>query len=835
MRLHPKLLVTVGAVALLGWALAPQRFFEHVTPGTPTVSASTFNVTGLRGVFALSSNRLIPHSLDNPSNPSAPIPVTGLGADETLVDIDFRPMNGLLYGLAVTPGGQVRLYCISHRNGVATPLAAAQGLVAADGTTAIPVTGTVGIDFNPAVDRLRIVTSTGLNFRVNPNTGLLIDGNPSAPGIQPDANINGGTTRVDSTLYTNSNGLATITTQYTLDAGTRQMFIQNPPNNGTQVNALPITVGGSSLNFTRVGGFDVPDGVNTASSGMPVASGTAFAVLQVGGSNGLYAIELATGTARLVGTVGDGTVPVQGLAIQTRPTDADDFAVTLNRDGTRLVQVSIGSLAATEVTVTGVAATERLVGVDYRPATGQFYALGVNSPASNGTLYLVDPKTGACTPLAPSAVAFVQADGATPVALPANGYGMDFNPVVDRLRITTGSGLNFRLNPNDGLPLDGNPNAPGIQMDGNINGLPMGSTGVAATAYTNAFGGVTVTTQYTIDTASRALYIQSPPNSGTQTFVANITFNGAPLAVDAINGFDISPNVRAQASNTPVQGGSALLFTSTGMAGQIYRLDLVTGRATLLLQFSPGTTTGLSGGSLASRLVTDVTKIGVYSPTTGTAFLRNTNTGGMADAAFAYGLPGDIPITGDWDGDGVDTIGVFRPAQARFFLKNSNAPGFADIAFSYGAAGDIPIVGDWTGKGFDSVGVFRNGIFFLRDSNAAGFADRAISFGQVTDLPVVGDWNGDGKTSIGVFRDGTVLLRNNNTAGLPDLSFTFGQAGDRPVAGDWTGKGFDSVGVFRNGQFLLRNSNTSGMPDLMIPFGSASDRPVVGNWNGEFR
>lgn len=835
MRLYPSRLLVMGVAALFGLSLTTPKFLERVTPGTQTVSADTFNVTGLRGVFALSNNRLIPHSLDNPSNPSTPIPITGLAVNETLVDIDFRPINGLMYGLAVNPSGQVRLYCISHRNGVATPLAAAQGLVAADGTTPIPVTGTVGIDFNPAVDRLRIVTSTGLNFRMNPNNGLLIDGNTSAPGIQPDANINGGTTRVDSTLYTNSDGLATITTQYTLDASTRRMFIQNPPNNGTQVNGLPITVGGSMLNFTQVGGFDVPAGVSTASSGMPVASGTAFAVLQVGGSNGLYAIELATGVARLVGTVGDGTVPVQGLAIQTRPTDADEFAITLNQDGTRLVQISIGSLAANEVTVTGVAATERLVGVDYRPATGQFYALGVQSSGANGTLYLVDPKTGTCSPLAPSAVAFVQADGTTPVALPTGGYGMDFNPVVDRLRITTASGLNFRLNPNDGLPLDGNPNAPGVQMDGNISGLPAGSTGVAATAYTNAFGGATITTQYTIDTVSRALYIQNPPNSGVQTFVANITFNGAPLTVDTINGFDISPNVRAQASNAPVQGGSGYLFTSTGMAGQIYRLDLVTGRATLLLQFSPGTTTRLSGGSLASRLVTGVTKIGVYNPATGTAFLRNTNLSGIADAAFAYGLPGDIPITGDWDGDGVDTIGVFRPSQARFFLRNTNTPGFADIAFNYGASGDLPVVGDWTGKGFDSVGVFRNGIFFLRDSNTSGFADRAISFGQVTDLPVTGDWNGDGKTSIGVFRDGTFLLRNNNTPGLPDASFTFGQAGDRPVAGDWTGKGFDSVGVFRNGMFLLRNSNTSGTPDLTIPFGSATDRPAVGNWNGEFR
>ncbi|MCS7078927.1 MAG: DUF4394 domain-containing protein [Chloracidobacterium sp.] len=834
MRLNIKVFPAIGALLLLGWAFVPPAVIKQVTPIQPTVLASNFNVTGLQGAFTLSNNRLIPISLNNPSNPSAPIPITGLADGETLVDIDFRPMNGLMYGLARNAGGQVRLYCISHRTGTATPLTAtAQGLVAADGTTPIPVTGTVGIDFNPAVDRLRIVTSAGLNFRINPNTGLLIDGNPGAPGVQPDANIGGATTRVDSTLYTNNNGLAAVTTQYTLDAGSRRLFIQNPPNSGTQVNPLPVTVSGSPLNFTQVGGFDVADGVNTATAGAPVASGTAFAVLQVGGVNGLYAIELATGAARLVGLVGDGTTPVQGLAIQMRPVSGE-FAVALNQNGTRLVQISLGALATNEVTVTGVAANERLVGVDFRPATGQFYGLGIDVFAARGTLYLVDPKTGACSPMAPSAIAYVQADGATQVPLPPGGYGMDFNPVVDRLRVTTATGLNFRINPNDGQPLDGNPNAPGVQMDGAINGLPAGLTGVAATAYTNAFAGTTVTTQYTIDAAGRALYIQSPPNSGTQIFVANITFNGAPLPIDTVNGFDISPNVRAQTSNAPVRGGRGILFTGAGGVSQIFSVDLVTGRAVQLAEVSSGNVTGLSGGSLAGRLVTDVTKIGVFSAAA-TVFTRNTNTSGTADAAFAYGLPGDIPIVGDWDGDGVDTIGVFRPATAQFFLRNSNTAGFADFAFNYGAPGDLPVAGDWTGKGFDSVGVFRNGVFFLKDNNTAGFADRAVSFGQASDLPVVGDWNGDGKTSVGVFRDGTFLLRNNNTTGPADTIFAFGQAGDRPVAGDWTGKGFDSVGVFRNGQFLLRNANASGTPDITITFGSAGDRPLVGNWNGEFR
>ncbi|MFQ3581483.1 MAG: DUF4394 domain-containing protein [Chloracidobacterium sp.] len=834
MRVNQRLLLVVSAIALLGWALAPQVMLERAVPGARVASAGTFNVTGLKGAFALSNNQLIPLSLDNPSSPSVPIPITGLAMGENLVDIDFRPINGLMYGLAVNASGQVRLYCISHRNGVATPLAPAQGLVDTDGITPRPVSGTVGIDINPAVDRLRIVTSTGLNFRMNPNTGLLIDGDSMAPGVQPDANINGGTTSVDSTLYTNNAGLATVTTQYTLDPGTDQMFIQNPPNSGTQVLGLPVTVDASPLDFTRVGGFDVPDGVNTSSSGTPVTSGLAFAVLQVDGVNQLYAIALPSGAARLIGPVGNGMTPVQGLAIQTRPIDGGEFAVLLSQAGTSLIQFSQGSPFAQEVLISGVIGGEQLVGIDYRPATGQFYALGINSSANNGTLYLADPKTGACSPIAPSAVAFVQDDGATPVSLPSGRYGMDFNPVVDRVRVTTNSGLNFRLNPDNGLPIDGNGSALGTQTDANINGLPTGSTGVSATAYTNSFGGATATTQYTIDAVSRALYIQSPPNSGTQLFVANITSNNLPLAVDFINGFDISPNVRTRSSNVPVLGGSGLLFTSTGERSEIYSLDLVTGRANLLAQFSPDVP-GLAGGTVASRLVTDVTKIGVYRSTTATAFVRNTNTSGPADAAFAYGLPGDIPIAGDWDGDGVDTIGVFRPSTAQFLLKNTNTPGPADVAFNYGAPGDLPVVGDWTGKGFDSVGVFRNGVFFLRDSNTAGPADRAVNYGQATDLPVVGDWDGDGKTSVGVFRNGEFFLKNTNTSGVADFAFRYGLPGDRPVAGDWTGKGFDSVGVFRNGAFFLRNSNTSGNADFLVNFGSAGDQPIVGDWNGEFR
>jgi hypothetical protein len=73
--------------------------------------------------------------------------------------------------------------------------------------------------------------------------------------------------------------------------------------------------------------------------------------------------------------------------------------------------------------------------------------------------------------------------------------------------------------------------------------------------------------------------------------------------------------------------------------------------------------------------------------------LKNTNTTGFADITLTYGLPGDKPVVGDWDGDGVDTIGVYR--NGVFYLRNSNTIGYADITFGLGVDGDEPIAGYW--------------------------------------------------------------------------------------------------------------------------------------------
>jgi hypothetical protein len=229
--------------------------------------------------------------------------------------------------------------------------------------------------------------------------------------------------------------------------------------------------------------------------------------------------------------------------------------------------------------------------------------------------------------------------------------------------------------------------------------------------------------------------------------------------------------------------------------------------------------------------------IGIFRPSNHTFYLRNQNTTGYAHITAAFGISNDLPVVGDWDGDGVDTIGVYRTSTGQFFLKNANSAG-APIVYQFplGIPGDVPISGDWDGDGRDSVGVFRpsNGLIYLRNSLTAGFADFSMVFGIPNDRPVTGDWNGDGRDSIGVHRNNTFYLTNTtcNCAPSAHYQFNLGLAGDIPFAGDWDADGFDGVGVFRptNGITYFKNALTSGYADIGIIYGVAGDVPIAGVW-----
>jgi hypothetical protein len=225
-------------------------------------------------------------------------------------------------------------------------------------------------------------------------------------------------------------------------------------------------------------------------------------------------------------------------------------------------------------------------------------------------------------------------------------------------------------------------------------------------------------------------------------------------------------------------------------------------------------------------------QVGLFNPVSGEWNLRSTDG---STTSFFYGNPGDVPLMGDWDCDGIDTVGMFRPANGFAYLRNSNDFGFADIDFFFGVGGDIPLVGDWNQDGCDTLGVYRDGHVFLRNTLDTGIADIDFYFGIPGDSPFTGDFDNDGLTEIGLFRQttGFAYLRNDYTTGIADSDFFFGIPGDQIIAGDWNNDHTETVGIWRSSDatFYLSDTNTTGFADYTIPYGTSTWTPTAGNYN----
>ncbi len=257
------------------------------------------------GTIVLTNNQgqILTIDSSSPGTISSAATVTGLQQGETLQGIDYRPATGQLYGL----GSTSRLYTINPTTGVATAVGAA-GAFTLSGSS-------FGFDFNPVPDRIRVVSDTGQNLRLNPNDGTL---------AATDVGLNGASSSATGAGYTNSFPGTASTSLYIIDPNTDMLYLQNPPNNGTLT-----VVGALGFNVNSNVGFDIAYPGNFA-----------FAALQVaGGGSSLYSINLATGAATLVGAIGAGNQTITGLSVTPTPEPA-----TLLLSGLGLGVLALGRL-----------------------------------------------------------------------------------------------------------------------------------------------------------------------------------------------------------------------------------------------------------------------------------------------------------------------------------------------------------------------------------------------------------------------------------------------------------------------------------------------------------
>jgi hypothetical protein len=152
---------------------------------------------------------------------------------------------------------------------------------------------------------------------------------------------------------------------------------------------------------------------------------------------------------------------------------------------------------------------------------------------------------------------------------------------------------------------------------------------------------------------------------------------------------------------------------------------------------------------------------GLYRQSEGYVYLRNTNTGGPADVSFLLGDFGDIPLVGDFDGDGSDTVSIYRPSEARVYLinelgNNGGKLAAAESSFVFGVPGDAPFVGDFNGDGIDTLGLFRPSTqaVFLSGALTNSVMEWSPFAGSQGDVIIAGDWDGDGDDTVAVYRPG---------------------------------------------------------------------------------
>ena len=151
----------------------------------------------------------------------------------------------------------------------------------------------------------------------------------------------------------------------------------------------------------------------------------------------------------------------------------------------------------------------------------------------------------------------------------------------------------------------------------------------------------------------------------------------------------------------------------------------------------------------------------VQEATIGQRAMQRTEQGNLRadliDHVFQYGNEGDVPIAGDWNGDGVSNIGLFRAGTWYLDVDGNGRWSAADAYIEQlGGAGDLPVVGDFNGDGIDDPGVYRDGIWRLDSDGDRTLTahDKVLELGTADDKPVVGDFNGDGIDEIAIYRDG---------------------------------------------------------------------------------
>lgn len=531
-------------------ARQPQTpFLRKVLTLLAIITSTMFYSANAQTIFALSEGELISFNALVPGVVTSTNTITGVTSGQSIVGMDYRPATGQLYALGyVQASGSAQLYTINTSTGAATAVNATPFILAAN-------LGKVSFDFNPTVDRIRVTGSNNKNYRLNPIIGSIAATDGDLAYAAGDVNA-GAEPSIGAGAYTNSYIAATSTSLFGYDDSLNIITLQNPPNNGT-LN----TIGASGIAVDLSDpSTDLDIFYNTATQ-----QNIAYLVANVSGSDdNLYTINLTTGASTFVGGIGLTGREVQDIAVEINfnlPTVTGQmvYALTTNNN-----LISFDSenpeVVRTQLTPSAVATGQVLVGMDFRPATGELYALGFNSATNEGQLYTLNTSTGVAT-----------AVGTASTLTLSGNIGFDFNPLVDRIRVISTNDSNYRLHPTTGAIAATDTKLAYATGDANFGANPTVGSG----AYTNSYNGTATTQLFNYDEALNVLTLQDPPNNGTLNTrgPSGIVVNTTDATVDLDVYYDHSTNTNVAYMNAN---------TATSTFDNFYTVNTTTGAATLV-------------------------------------------------------------------------------------------------------------------------------------------------------------------------------------------------------------------------------------------------------------
>ena len=284
--------IALAAMALVGCASTP--------------SEPMGQVRAEKAVAVTASHQLIKFNAGQPQKILASMPIKGLQPGESILGIDYRVSKDALYAL----GSSGRLYTLDEDTGQLTAVGAAPFALKLEGSQ-------FGFDFNPTVDRIRVISNTSQNLRLHPDLGVVVDSNPNVEGVQIDgalayaaSDVNvGKKPSVVGAAYSYNKADTKITTNYALDAATGSLITQ-----GSREGSNPMISPNTGQLFT-VGKLGVT--FDDAAFDIQALSDVAFTALSGKELRGTrwYTLDLKTGAAQFIGTIGSSE-PIRAVAME---------------------------------------------------------------------------------------------------------------------------------------------------------------------------------------------------------------------------------------------------------------------------------------------------------------------------------------------------------------------------------------------------------------------------------------------------------------------------------------------------------------------------------------